>query len=282
MTKIANTEQSDAWNGDGGRRWAADPDRRDRILAPVADVLLAAARLAPGESVLDIGCGCGATTLAAAQAVGRTGSVIGVDLSEPMLGVAGGRADSAGVTNVTFLRADAQVLAFAPESFDVAISRFGTMFFADLVAAFSNIAAGLRPGARLCIATWQPLVANDWLTVPGAALLDYGALPDDGTSGPGMFAQAEPDTVTRVLDLAGYRDIALEPVRVTLTLGVNVQDASEHLADTGPGRTALETIAADQRPAALDAVRARLANHADDEGVHLGGAIWIISATIGN
>ena len=279
MTEIANTEQSDAWNGESGRRWVADPDRRDRILAPVADVLLAAAELAPGELALDIGCGCGATTLAAAHTVGRTGSVIGVDLSEPMLDVARGRADTAGVANVAFLRADAQVHTLAPESFDVAISRFGTMFFADPVAAFSNIATGLRPGARLCIATWQPLVANDWLTIPGAALLDYGAPPDGDGSGPGMFAQAEPNSVTRVLERAGYDDVALEPVRVTLTLGVNVQDATEHLADTGVGRAALETIPDAQRPAALDAVRTVLADYADETGVHLDAAIWIVTAT---
>jgi SAM-dependent methyltransferase len=279
MTRIANTEQFDAWNGDSGRRWVADPDRRDRILAPVADALLAAAALGPGEGVLDIGCGCGATTLAAGHEVATFGTVIGVDLSEPMLGVARHRANSTGITNVTLLRADAQVHSFEPAAFDVAISRFGTMFFADPVAAFTNIATALRPGARLCLATWQPLVANDWLSIPGAALLEFGALPDSAASGPGMFAQSNPDVITGVLDRAGYANVAIEPVRVTLNLGVDVHDATEHLASTGVGRAALESIPAERRPAALDAVRVALADYTGDTGVHLGAAIWIVTAT---
>jgi SAM-dependent methyltransferase len=196
-----------------------------------------------------------------------------------MLDVARHRATGTGITNVSLLRADAQVHDFEPDAFDVAISRFGTMFFADSVAAFANIATALRPGSRLCLATWQPLVANDWLSIPGAALLEYGALPDSGASGPGMFAQSDPDIVTGVLDRAGYANVALEPTRVTLTLGVDIDDATEHLADTGVGRAALESIPSERRPAALDAVRGALADYADDTGVHLGAAIWIVTAT---
>jgi ubiquinone/menaquinone biosynthesis C-methylase UbiE len=153
MSNIANTEQYDAWNGDIGQRWVANPDRRDRMLAPVASILIAAADLTPGEAVLDIGCGCGTTTLAAARAVGPAGTVAGIDISDLMLDVARQRADAAGITNMTLLQADAQVHDFDADSIDVAISRFGTMFFADPDAAFANIATALRPGARLCIAT---------------------------------------------------------------------------------------------------------------------------------
>ncbi len=279
MTNIANTEQCDAWNGDSGLRWVADPDRRDRMLAPVASALTAAAELTIGESVLDIGCGCGTTTLAAAGAVGPAATVTGVDISELMLDVARQRADAAGITNVTFLLADAQVHHFPSDSVDVAISRFGTMFFADPDAAFTNIAIALRPGARLCIATWQPRSANDWLTIPGAVLLRYGTLPSGGTGGPDMFAQSDPDTVTGVLDRAGYVDIELKPVHLTLNLGRDPSDATDHIADTGAGRAVLDTVPEQQRPAALAAARGVLADYADDTGVHLGAAIWIITAT---
>ena len=279
MTNIANTEQYDAWNGESGQRWAADPDGRDRMLAPVASTLIAAAQLMPGEAVLDIGCGCGSTTLAAAYAVGPTGSAYGVDLSELMLDVARRRAQAAGITNLTLMQADAQVHDFDPGAIDVAISRFGTMFFADAEAAFTNIATALRSGGRLCMATWQPLAANDWLTIPGNELLRYGTLPDSYAGGPNMFAQSDPDTVTRVLDHAGYVDIALESVHLTLTLGVDAREATDHFAATSASRAVLETVPPEQRPAVLDAIRTVLAEYADDTGVHLGAAIWIVTAT---
>jgi ubiquinone/menaquinone biosynthesis C-methylase UbiE len=283
MRTIANREQYDAWNGDSGQRWIQDPDRRDRVLSPIADALLATAGLTSGQSVLDVGCGCGATTLAAARAVGADGSATGVDLSEPMLDVARRRAATAGIANVTFVQADAQTCDLGAHRFDVAISRFGTMFFADPGAAFTNLAAALDRGGRICLATWQPLVVNEWLTVPGAALLRYGSLPDsddDGT-GPGMFAQSDPDHLRRVLTAAGYANIELHPVEVTLTLGADPDEAVAYLADSGPGRAVLATIADDDKPAALDAVRNILADHTDDTGVHLGAAIWLITAVTG-
>jgi SAM-dependent methyltransferase len=277
MTFIDNAEQHEAWNNDSGRRWARESDRRDRILAPIADVQLAAARLRAGERVLDIGCGCGATTLAAAAAVGSDGLVTGIDLSEPMLIVARHRQQAAGVTNVTFVRGDAQTHLFVG-AFDVAISRFGTMFFADPVAAFVNIASGLRPGGRLALATWQPLSANDWLAIPAAALLRHGTMPaTDG--GPGMFAQSERDAVTRLLAEAGYADVRLTPAHLALTVGADLEDAVAYLANVGVCGRILASVPDDEAPAALDAVRAALADHVDDEGVHLGAAVWIVTAT---
>lgn len=279
MTEIVNTDEYEAWNGDSGHRWVADADRRDRVLAPVAEALLAAAHLAPGEGVVDIGCGCGATTLAAARAVGPTGAVYGIDLSEPMLDVARRRAETSGLSNVTLVQGDVQTHRFPARS-DVAISRFGTMFFADQVAALANIRHGLRPGGRLCLATWQPLEANDWLTIPGAALLRYGDLPDAETSGRTMFSQSDPDRITTMLHAAGFSDPRLEPVELSLVLGADAEEAVDYLATTGPGRAALDAMPTDRRPAALDAVRAALADHTGSDGVRLGAAIWVIIARV--
>jgi SAM-dependent methyltransferase len=255
----------------------ADPDGSDRVMAPVADALLAAAGLRVGDAVLDLGCGCGATTLRAAEAVGQGGSVYGIDLSESMLDVARGRLQSSGITNVTLEEGDAQTHSF-PRVFDVAISRFGTMFFADPVAAFANIRRGLRPGGRLCLATWQPLEANDWLTVPGAVLLRWIELPDLTDGGPGMFAQSDADTVTTTLHEAGFTRVELDPVTIRLPLGSDPGDATERLADTGVGRAVLDAVPEQQRPAAVAAVRGALADHADSDGVRLGAAVWIITA----
>jgi SAM-dependent methyltransferase len=278
VSSVANTQQYAEWNGDSGRRWVATAERRDHVLAPVGDAVLAAARLSPGERVLDIGCGCGATTLAAARAVGPSGSALGADLSEPMLAVARGRAAAEGIANASFVQADAQVHRFDPDH-DVAISRFGTMFFDDPAAAFANIVSALRPGGRLAIATWQPLLVNDWLTVPGAALLTYGSMPTAATAaGPGMFAQSDPDAVRATLEGAGLADVHVEPVALTLTLGADLDEAVDYLADSGPGRAILETVADEDRSAALDAVRAALADRVTPQGVQLGAAILVTTA----
>lgn len=273
----ANQAQFDAWNGDSGHRWVADADRRDVVLAPVADALLAAAELQPGESVLDLGCGCGVTTLAAARAV-APGTATGADLSAPMLDLARHRAGNDDAA--TFVQADAQTHAFDATVYDVAISRFGTMFFDDPVAAFSNVGRALRAGGRLCIATWLPLVANDWLTIPGAALLRYGSLPDTSGTAPGMFAQSDPATVTDVLSSAGFDDIGVAPVTVTLRLGRDAHEATDYLADTGVARSVIETIDEADRPRAIEAVTETLAAYAGTEGVYLNAGILITRAHI--
>lgn len=278
MTAV-NQAQRDTWNGDSGLRWVADADRRDAVLAPVAESLLAAARIAPGERILDLGCGCGATTISAARHAGPAGTAHGIDLSDPMLAVARQRARDEGLTTVSFTQADAQTHRFPTDAHDVVISRFGTMFFDDPVAAFNNVGRAVRRGGRLAIATWQPLARNDWLTVPGAALLRYGTLPDGPPDAPGMFAQADPDLVRSTLTRAGWTDVDSRAVTVSLRLGDGPADATAYLADSGVGRTVLDTIPARDKPAALDAVTDALAPHATTHGVHLDAAIWISTGT---
>lgn len=277
MSTIANRDQFDAWNGESGTRWTADADRRDQVLAPVADALLAAAALAPGDVVLDIGCGCGATTLRAGNAVAPDGSVCGIDLSVPMLDLA--RRRGSPLDQVEFIEGDAQTHKFAPTSFDAAISRFGTMFFADPVAAFTNVRGALRPAGRLCLATWRPLVDNPWLMIPGAALLGHVVAVPSDDEGPGMFAQSGPTVVREQLTAAGFGDISLEPVDLSFTVGKTIDDAVDYLADTGPARRVLDGIPQDRQDTALAEVRTVLADHADEDGVQLGGGIWIIQAT---
>jgi SAM-dependent methyltransferase len=258
----------------------ADPDGQDRMLAPVADALLGAADLRPGASVLDVGCGCGATTLAAAATVGPTGTATGIDLTPAMLDVARGRLASSGLTNVELVLADAQTQSF-PKRFDVVISRFGTMFFEDPVAAFVNLRRALHPGGRVVFVTWEPLEANAWLVIPGAALLSWIVLPDLDGSGPGMFAQSDPTVVTATLQNAGYTDIDVRALKVALTLGADATEAADRLADTGVGRAALRAVPWDQRPAALRAVRAALAEHERDSGIRLGAAVLLTTASRG-
>jgi SAM-dependent methyltransferase len=269
-----NQEQYASWNGESGLRWVADADRRDRILGPIGDLLLDHTALRAGETVLDLGCGCGVTTLTAADTV-EPAEVVGIDLSEPMLALARQRVRD---RNVSFVHADAQTHRFVPQCFDVAISRFGTMFFDDPIAAFANVATAMRPGARLCMATWQPLEANDWLLVPGDALLEYGSLPEASGSGPGMFAQSNPDTIRRVLSAAGWHEVEVTPLRLELNLGATAADAVDYLAGTGIARAVLDNVEPAHRDEALSAVNTTLAAHETPAGVLLGCAIHLISA----
>ncbi len=164
-----NREQLAAWNGDEGAYWSAKADYFDRSIAAYHAPFMEAARIGRSDRVLDIGCGAGQTTLDAARQA-PAGSVLGVDLSDQLLEVARQRAAAAGVTNVSFLQADAQIQPFEPASFDVAISRTGAMFFGDHGAAFANVRAALRAGGRLVLLSWQPLAANEWLQAIATSL----------------------------------------------------------------------------------------------------------------
>jgi SAM-dependent methyltransferase len=278
MTNTANQAQRDAWNGDSGRRWVADPDTRDAVMVGIATALADAANLQRGEHVIDIGCGCGATTLDAARVVGPDGTALGVDISEPMLAVAETRLAASGLGNVAFRQADAQTDPLPKEAHDAAISRFGTMFFDDPVAAFTNIARSLRPRGRVCIVTWQPLGANEWLAVPGATLLRYGTLPEPGDNAPGMFAQSDPTRVAEVLSSAGFEDIHVDSTDTTMRLGVNADEATAYLTDLGLARAVLETIDPADRAQAIADVTAVLADFNGPNGVELRAGIWITTA----
>jgi ubiquinone/menaquinone biosynthesis C-methylase UbiE len=279
MTYTANAEQYELWNGDSGRRWAQQAAHRDQVLAPVADALFEAAGIGNGESVLDIGCGCGVTTLRAARAAGPAGFALGIDLSRQMLSVARRRAGDQAVPNVRFEQADAQVHALPVAAYDIAISRFGTMFFADPSAAFANIARASRNRARLCLVTWQPLAANDWLTISSGALMRYATAPEQAP-GPGMFAQSDPATLADTLTAAGYHSVRSVPVSISLILGADAADAASYLTASGQGRILLDTVADDDRPAAIEALRSALEKHAGTDGVRLGAAVLVTTATL--
>lgn len=255
-----NSAQRAGWNSDSGERWVASADRHDRVLEPVLGALLSAARIQARENVLDIGCGCGAATLAAAEQL-TAGTATGIDLSRPMLDVARQRAGKRG--RMTFVETDAQTCAFEPSA-DVVISRFGTMFFDDPAAAFANIRGGVKDQGRLCIATWGPLTANEWLLVPGAALLKYTDNPPADEPGPGMFSQSDPERVLMMLSAAGWRNARVEPCEVALRIGSDIADAVDYLAGLGIARRVLDTIAPRHRPRALEEVATALTEHVSD------------------
>ena len=279
--EIANREQAEHWNsGDDAGHWVTKQVRYDGMLAAFGDMVLERAELASGEAVLDIGCGCGSTTLAAAAAVAQ-GAVIGADLSAPMLARAREDAAAAGLTNATFVEADVQVYPFAASSFDAVISRFGVMFFNDPVAAFVNMRSATKAGGRLSFVCWQPLIANQWLVVPGAALAEHVPFPDMGPPGaPGMFGLADPDRVREVLAASGWSSVEVEPVEAPIPVGGQgtIDDAVDFLRTGSLGRTMLAGVDDETVARAEASVRTALAPFATDDGVYLGAAVWVVRA----
>ena len=277
MATIANAEMAAAWDGDEGVEWARDWPRYDRAVAGHHARLMAAAGVEPADRVLDVGCGNGETSRAAARMAGA-GTVLGVDLSSPMLARARELAGAEGLTNVDFEHADAQVHPFAPGAFDVVISRFGTMFFADPLAAFTNLARSTRPGGRIVMVAWQALTANEWLREVRAALAAGRSLPTPPTGVPGPFAQADPDQVRSVLSAAGFDEVALQPVEEPFWIGADTDDAFAFMSTGGLARGMLQDLDEPARRRALDTLRATLDRYAGAGGVVLGSAAWLISA----
>ncbi|HEU5301615.1 MAG TPA: methyltransferase domain-containing protein [Acidimicrobiia bacterium] len=276
----SNVDQAEHWNSEESRHWVVNAERYDVMLGGYVEHILGAAGLASDDWVLDVGCGTGATTIAAAG-VATAGDVLGVDLSGPMLEHARTRAQEAGLTNITFEQLDAQTAALADASRDAVISRFGVMFFEDPVAAFANIAGALRPGGRVAFACWKELLANEWMFVPGMAVAAHVPLPDPGEQGaPGPFAFGDPDRVREILETAGLRSIEVTAVDDPLLLGGHgtAGEAVEFLRGTGMARTLLADADPDLAERALDSVREALVPFETPDGVRLGAGAWLVTA----
>jgi SAM-dependent methyltransferase len=285
--------QAEYWSGPAGLRWVTYQERLDRAFEPFARAVLDAAALTPGERVLDVGCGCGSTTLQAAALVGAGGRVTGIDLSVPMLERAAERARDRGMDLARFelINADAGRHRFAT-AFDVVLSRFGVMFFDHPAAALNHLgAAALRPDGRLAFICWRRLEENPWMMVPLTAVHQAFGLPAPELaappSGPGPFAFSHRGRVERLLRAAGFADVDVRPFDAVVTLSTGGLDQAVELsAHIGPAGRLLAEAAPEARVAGRQAVAAALGKHAraacgegSDEGaVELPGATWIVTA----
>ncbi len=275
-----NQGQTEAWNGGESVHYVSHADRYDRQLAPFTEALMQHVRIGPNDTVLDIGCGCGVTTLHAAQGAR---AALGVDISRPLVGIATDRARAAAVDNAQFVVADAQTHAFGDGEFDVIISQFGLMFFDDPEGAFANLRRALASGGRVAFICWQELDANEWLTVVAGAVTRYVDLPDLGgrAGGPGMFAFKNPDEIATLLTEVGFIRVAVEPVSTTILLagGATVDESIDFLLGMGMVRGLLGRLDHDERSAAVEEIRASLTRHYElGVGVRLGAAGWLVSA----
>ena len=277
--EVFNQDQRSRWNGTDGEYWTSNQDRLDRTLAPVTGPLVAFAAPRARSTVMDIGCGCGATTIELARVAGPTGRVVGIDLSEPMLALAAERLRM--FANATCLLGDAAGLPLADLGAELIVSRFGVMFFGDPVAAFANLRTGLAPGGRLRFACWRPINENPWLQIPLHAVYEHAPrLPKPDPEEPGPFAFGDTARVTRILTAAGFTAPSFTPLDIQMDLagGGTFEDAVVQSSAMGPARRALADQPDEIRAAAIESIRRALSPYASAAGVTLPGAVWLVAA----
>ncbi|MEV7194289.1 class I SAM-dependent methyltransferase [Streptomyces sp. NPDC093510] len=273
-----NTEQAQAWNGYEGEHWARNQDRWDAVNAGFNSPLLDAACLAVDDRVLDVGCGAGQTTrLAARRASG--GRVLGLDLSAPMLARARDTARREGLANISFEHGDAQVHELDPAAYDVAISRYGVLFFADPVAGFGNIGRALRPGGRAAFICGAYPEDNEWLQAFAELrdLLPVGGFGAPG--GPGMFSLADADRTCGILAAAGFEHIEATRVEAYGTWGRDAADAADFLLDSGPGRHLTAQVPPETRNRAHHRLTETLRPHEASSTLRLRSTALLLTAT---
>jgi SAM-dependent methyltransferase len=267
---IVMTTQTEYWNSEAGQIWAREAIRLDPMLAPLGDLAMAALAAKPGETIIDIGCGAGATSRALAASGAK---VIGVDVSKPLIAAA-----QAAGGGPHYVEADASVWR-PPAPADALFSRFGVMFFDDPPAAFANLRSCLKPGGRLGFVCWGPMMENAWAMEPVAAALPHlGAPPEPPIPGaPGPFAFAAPGRAVEVLAQAGWRDAQATAWRGPYRVGANKDEAFEIMLKIGP----LGRLLRDQ-PEAAGKVRVALADliaaRSSAGGVSFPAIVWIVTA----
>lgn len=274
----ANLTEFESWNGARGQGWVRTQAEMDAFLAPLLDLALDLAQVKPGMAVLDIGCGAGATTLAAARAVGPKGRALGLDFSAPLLDLA--RARASGIGNVAFLGSDAQTHRFAPE-FDVMISRFGVMFFDDPVAAFANMAQALRPGGRMAVLAWSGLDQNPFFSLPVRVAEPWLGPSAPLGDAPGPMAFANIARVEAILRAAGLVEVSGTPIDTFVT-PPGTLDATVDLAlDSGPAARLIATQAPTEEvlQAIRRACRQAMQPFATESGMRIPACVNLFRAT---
>jgi SAM-dependent methyltransferase len=274
-----NAAQVEYWNSVAGRRWTDRQEEQDLVLRPISDRLIAAADAKPGERVIDIGCGCGDTTIAFAERVAPGGEAVGLDVSAPMLGRARQRAPSG--LPARFVLADATVHDFEPGWADLAVSRFGVMFFADPTRSFANLRTGLKRGGRLVFACWREARQNSWMMLPLREAKKHAPpLSETNPDDPGPFAFADDARVRRVLSAAGFSDIIVTPqdLDLDIAIGRGLDAAVAGALGSGPTSRSLAGQPEAVRAAATADIRKALAERMKGDSVPLGAAIWMVTA----
>lgn len=278
QAQTAMDDQHTFWNEIQGPKWVRLQERIDPTLAPIGQATMDRLAPTPGEHILDVGSGCGETSLVLAERVSPGGQVTGIDISKPMLDLARQRAARTG-TDVTFLEANAQSHAFEADAYDCVFSRFGVMFFDDFEAAFANLLRATKPGGRMALGAWRTRRDNPWAMTAVPIARPHVELPPRPEPGdPGQFAFEDEDFVRGFLERAGWSDIGFERLDVDLKVGASPADAAGFLIEMGPVAAPLAAADPDVRSLVHGELVAALMDHARADGVFLGSSSWIITA----
>ncbi len=276
---VFNADQLAFWNGAGGEMWVKRQAHTDITLAPVSEALLAFAAPRSGESILDVGCGCGASTLDFARAVGASGRVAALDISGPMLAEGAARAKAKGLTNIDWRQEDPATAALEP--YDLLTSNFGVMFFGDPVAAFSHMRKSARPGARMAFVCWRTPAENLWMDVPMRAVAAHlPPRPKPNPQAPGMFAFADPLRVERVFSASGWAKPQFRKLdlKVDIAAGHGLDEAVAQLTQIGAINSWLRGQPQEIVSAAAASLRGALMPYREDDSVRLPAAMWLVSS----
>src|SRR4051812_37258899 len=277
MTAAEHMEENQAalWNGAAGLTWVEAQEPLDRLFRPFEDLLVETVLARGARSVLDVGCGTGATTLAIARALGAGGHSVGVDISEPMLALARARAARERLP-AEFVAADAETHAFEPRAFDTIVSRFGVMFFADPVRAFANLRRAVRPAGDLALIAWRGPADNPFMIAAERAAAPF--LPDipPRTDGPGQFAFADLQRVRSILERTGWEEIDIRPLDVVCRFAK--ADLVGYLTRIGPVGRALRAADEQTRARITAAVLPAFDPYLDGADVRFVAACWMIGA----
>ncbi len=272
------------WAGEMGAKWLANLERFEGMIAPIGEALLNQAEFNPGERVLDIGCGGGATTIAIAKAVSPSGYALGIDISPDLTDASIRRATSAGVSNIRFMCADAASVQLADAPYDRLFSRFGSMFFAAPRKAFSNLASLLRPGARIDLAVWGPPRDNLWMMEMMAIVRRFVEVPPSIPRAPGPFAFEDLDYLREVIGGAGFYHlniVSYEGLQPVGGMNASPQEATSFVLSSMAVGRLLDEQGSDVRAAAeLDLLELFKANYVEGQGVLMRGKAWLVSAVL--
>ncbi|HAH09569.1 MAG TPA: SAM-dependent methyltransferase [Alphaproteobacteria bacterium] len=278
---LSNQDQIAYWNGEAGARWVAEQERLDAMMAATTIALLDAADPQAGEHVLDVGCGCGTTSIALMESVGPNGKVLGLDVSAPMLEVARRRGREADLSGLTFQEADAATASLSPGTFDLLSSRFGVMFFADPVVAFRNLRRALKPSGRLAFVCWRDWRQNEWVRVPVMAVQPHvPPQPPLAPEDPGPFAFARIARLRTILAASGFDAITVRPLNGSGLFGETLEEGVQYLSGFGPISRMLGPASELERARAMSALREALRPFAAQGSIMFGLAQWLVTARV--
>ena len=282
MSMTASIEsQEQHWAGEGGDRWLAYHQFFEQMIDPIGQSLIEKAQLRENENCIDIGCGAGVTTIKIAQAVGKNGSVIGVDISQALIQACRARAHEKKLENINFISGDAAQIMLQNKIADCLFSRFGAMFFKSPVAAFHHLHQTLKPGGRLALSCWAAINANLWMSEIRDVLAGHLELPMPQPRAPGPFAFAEPSYIEEILDASGFEDILITPWTGTLIIGGRdgtPEDTASSLLNAFSIANPLKDEPLTKKERIHAALSDRLSSYHTEGGILMPAKAWVVTA----